>query len=45
MNPTDKLTEQFNALIQEGVSSALEENRRDFEMRLIQIEEIGWKPD
>lgn len=42
MNNTPDIVSQITGLIDAGVNSALEESRRDIEMRLLQIEEIGW---
>lgn len=38
-----KITENLQEMIENGLSDQLAESRRDIEMRLLQLEEIGWK--
>ena len=43
MSNTTQITSQLQEILENGIHEALEESRRDIEMRLLQIEDIGWK--
>ena len=39
----ENIVEKVTEAVAREIGDAFEESRRDFEMRLIQIEDIGWK--
>lgn len=43
MNNIEDIATQITGVLQDNLGEMLEESRRDFEMRLLQIEDIGWK--